>query len=200
MDRKRRPSRGQPLVEMALVVPALATRGWHGQAVPELALALPVLVFLFLGIADLGRAFFYREAVTNAARQALRLSVTQGQQGTGDTVCTNFSGTAQTTVGGSSGSPIDSTVQAAGLESSTTGSVSGSLISGATVTIVWHCDGSKKAITNATATSTDPSNSGSAAVQVSVGYAFQLITPLAGKLFGTQTPNIATTVSGRAEY
>jgi Flp pilus assembly protein TadG len=41
-----------------------------GQSLVELALALPVLLLILLGIADLGRAFYYTVMVADAARQA----------------------------------------------------------------------------------------------------------------------------------
>ncbi|MGH2471847.1 MAG: TadE/TadG family type IV pilus assembly protein [Candidatus Limnocylindria bacterium] len=46
--------------------------GWvrddRGQSLVEFALALPVLLLLLLGLADLGRAFYYTSAIANAAR------------------------------------------------------------------------------------------------------------------------------------
>ena len=39
-----------------------------GQSLVELALALPVLLLLFLGLADFGRAFYYTSTIANAAR------------------------------------------------------------------------------------------------------------------------------------
>lgn len=40
-----------------------------GQSLVEIALALPVLLLVLLGLADLGRAFYYTTAVASAARQ-----------------------------------------------------------------------------------------------------------------------------------
>lgn len=39
-----------------------------GQSLVELALVLPVLLLIVLGVADLGRAFYYSTAIANAAR------------------------------------------------------------------------------------------------------------------------------------
>ncbi|HEY6959096.1 MAG TPA: TadE/TadG family type IV pilus assembly protein [Candidatus Limnocylindria bacterium] len=39
-----------------------------GQSLVEFALALPLLLVILLGVADLGRAFYYSSAIANAAR------------------------------------------------------------------------------------------------------------------------------------
>ncbi len=44
----------------------------RGQAVVETALLVPILMLLVMGTADLGRVFYYSIAVTNAAREAAR--------------------------------------------------------------------------------------------------------------------------------
>jgi Flp pilus assembly protein TadG len=43
--------------------------GNAGQSLVEVALALPLLLLILLGLADLGRAFYYTTAVASAARQ-----------------------------------------------------------------------------------------------------------------------------------
>ncbi len=95
---------------------------------------------------------------------------------------------------------LSSIATAAGLESSSTGTAGGSKISGATITVTWHCRNGL-AIANAqNAGVTDPSLTGSDAIDVAVSYNLTLLTPLAGRLFGTGTPVIAADVRGRAEY
>ncbi len=59
-------------------------RKQRGQAAVEFALLLPVLALLALGLVDLGRAFYFQETITNAAREgarygALTKDVTTGQ-------------------------------------------------------------------------------------------------------------------------
>lgn len=44
--------------------------GGRGQSLTEFALIAPIMLILIGGIADLGRAFYYKVAVTNAAREA----------------------------------------------------------------------------------------------------------------------------------
>jgi len=47
-----------------------ALRDEKGQGLVELALVLPLLLLILLGIADLGRAFYYTVMITGAAREA----------------------------------------------------------------------------------------------------------------------------------
>ena len=42
---------------------------FHGQALVEFALLLPILLVLILGAMDLGRVFFVKTVLTNAARE-----------------------------------------------------------------------------------------------------------------------------------
>lgn len=51
------------------------TRGSRGVELLEFALVLPLLLLLFLGIFDFGAAFALRQKMTNAARQAARILV-----------------------------------------------------------------------------------------------------------------------------
>ena len=44
----------------------------RAQAIVETAMVLPILMFLVMGSADLGRVFYYAVSVTNAAREAAR--------------------------------------------------------------------------------------------------------------------------------
>ncbi len=57
----------------------LARRRMRGQSLVETAITLPVVLLLALGVTDVGRAFYYREAVTNSTRQALRVAVSPSQ-------------------------------------------------------------------------------------------------------------------------
>lgn len=176
-------------------------RSRRGQSLVEFALSAPVIFLLALGIADLGRAFFYQEAVANAARQALRIAVLDVQEATGDSAC-NASGTStatSTTTLPPPGATLATIGNEASLESTSNGTPSGTTISGATLSVTWHCDALKKAITNATATSTDPANTGSAAIEVKITYSMTLITPFLGTFISSPV-SIVTDDFGRAQY
>lgn len=54
--------------EPRLMLHAQDARSDEGQSLVELALALPVLLLLLLGLADFGRAFYYTSIISNAAR------------------------------------------------------------------------------------------------------------------------------------
>lgn len=50
-------------------------RGEAGQSLAELAIALPILMAIVIGIFEFGRAWNVRQTVTHAAREAARLAV-----------------------------------------------------------------------------------------------------------------------------
>ncbi|HVC75935.1 MAG TPA: TadE/TadG family type IV pilus assembly protein [Candidatus Micrarchaeaceae archaeon] len=173
----------------------------HGQSLVEVAISLPVLLLLALGVTDIGRAFYYREAVTNSARQALRIAVSPAQHATADAVCAGAGGPSAVTVTtslGSSGGSIASIVNLASLESSSNGTAAGSVISGGTISVTFHCLAGA-VITNATSNGAGPLDPGSDAVTVSVTYRLNVITPLLWPLTGTSFP-ITVTSYERAEY
>lgn len=161
---------------------------------------MPLILILGLGVADIGRAFYYREAVANAARQALRIAVLQPQQATGNTACTGGGSSASlsTTLPPASGNTLATIGNEASLESTFSGLPAGTSIYGATITVTWHC-ASNLAITNATATATDPANTGSAAIEVVIVYPMSLITPFLGNFVGSPL-NIKADLQARAEY
>lgn len=47
----------------------------HGQSLAEFALVLPVILLLFMGIVDLGRAVFAYNTLSNAARDGARVAI-----------------------------------------------------------------------------------------------------------------------------
>ena len=47
-------------------------RGQRGQSLVEMALVLPLLMILLVGVVDVGRAMFAKIAITNASREGAR--------------------------------------------------------------------------------------------------------------------------------
>ena len=172
----------------------------RAQSLVEVALALPVVLLLGLGVADIGRGYFYREAVNNAARQALRIAVLQPQQATGDTACHGggHTGILTTTLPPATGNPLQKIGNDVSMESTYNGAPTGTAIAGATLTVTWHCN-ANIALSQATATATDPSDVNSDAIDVQVSYSMSLITPFLGNFVGNPVV-ISTEVQGRMEY
>ncbi len=158
---------------------ARSPRARNGQSLVETAITLPVVLLLALGVTDIGRAFYYREAVANSVRQALRVAVSPGQQAT-------------------SGGAISTIANEAALESSTNGTPAGSVIAGATLSVTFHCLNSA-AITNATANGSGPQSAGSDSITATISDTMRIITPLLWPVVGAQ---IGITVSSyqRSEY
>jgi len=57
------------------VVKRSLARSERGQSLVEVALAMPFLLLILLGIADLGRAFYYTVTISGAAREAAAFAV-----------------------------------------------------------------------------------------------------------------------------
>ena len=158
----------------------------HGQSLVEMALALPLLIVLVLGVVDGGRAYSYKEAVTNATRQVLREVATQ--KSVGDTACAG-SGVLTAHIPWQSGDSLPQYVADAAKNESVDGSGL-SKISGSFVTVTFHCL-LGKAVTNASATSNDPASLSSDAIHTVVCYQFSFLTPLVAHLYGTRNcPNM----------
>jgi Flp pilus assembly protein TadG len=181
---------------------ARARSSSRGQSLVEAAIALPVVLLLSLGIIDLGRAFYYREAVTNAVRQALRVAVGSSQQATANSICASAGvGPVAVTTNSPVNPPtasISTIINMTALESSSTGTPAGSAIAGATVHVTFHCL-ANVAVTNATSNGNGPSDPGSDSVTVSITYSFPVITPLLWPVVGSTFP-ITVSGSGRSEY
>jgi len=174
----------------------------RGQSLVEAAITLPIVLLLALGVTDLGRSFYYREAVTNSARQALRIAVSQYQHGTADSACASTSGgpvavRVTTTLPPAGGATATIATQAA-LESSKDGTPGGSAIAGATLTVVFHCLNSA-AVTNATGDGGPPSDAGSDSITVTVTKPMSVITPVLWPMFAAGFP-ITVTSAQRVEY
>jgi len=174
----------------------------RGQSLVEAAITLPIVLLLALGVTDLGRSFYYREAVTNSVRQALRIAVSSYQHGTADSVCAGTSGgpvaVTLTSPLPPSGGAIGTIANQAALESSKDGTASGSVLAGATLTLTFHCLNGA-AVTNATGNGSAPAGAGSDAITASISKPMSVITPVLWPMFGTSFP-IKVTSSQRVEY
>ena len=174
----------------------------RGQSLVEAAITLPIVLLLALGVTDLGRSFYYREAVTNSVRQALRIAVSSYQHGTADSVCASTAGgPVAVTVSSSlppAGGAISTIANQAALESSKDGTAAGSVLAGATITVTFHCLNGV-AITNATGNGGAPTSAGSDAITATITKPMSVVTPVLWPMFGGSFP-ISVTSSQRVEY
>ena len=181
---------------------ARSRRSKRGQSLVEAAITLPLLLMFALGVSDIGRSFYYREAVTNGVREALRIAVKPTQQATANSVCASSGvGPAAVTVTSpvNPGSASISTIaKLTALESSSSGAAAGSAIAGATMQVTFHCLAGV-GITNATANGLGPTSPGSDSITVSITYNMTVLTPLLWPVVGTTFP-ITYSSSQRVEY
>jgi Flp pilus assembly protein TadG len=168
----------------------------------EAAITLPIVLLLALGVTDLGRSFYYREAVTNSVRQALRMAVSSYQHGTADSVCASTSGgpvaVTLTSPLPPGGGALNTIANQAALESSRDGTASGSVLAGATITVTFHCLNGA-AVTNATGNGGPPTSAGADSITASITKQMSVITPVLWPMFGSGFP-ITVTSSQRVEY
>lgn len=176
--------------------------GQRGQSLVEAAITLPVVALLALGVTDIGRGFYYKEAVTNSVRQALRMAVSSYQQTTANAICSGTGGgpVAVTVVSAipPAGGAIATIANQAALESSSNGTPAGSVLAGATLSVTFHCLNGA-AVTNATSNGGGPTDAGSDSVTASITNRMSVITPLLWPVTGTSYP-ITVTSFERSEY
>jgi hypothetical protein len=174
----------------------------RGQALVEAAITLPVVLLLALGVTDLGRSFYYREAVTNSVRQALRIAVSQYQQSTANSVCAGTGGGPVAVTLSSAvppgGGALATIANQAALESSSSGAPAGSVIAGASLRVTFHCLNGI-AVTNATGDGLGPTSAGSDSVTATITLRMPVITPLLWPLLGNSYP-ITVSSFERSEY
>ena len=174
----------------------------RGQSLVEAAITLPIVLLLALGVTDIGRSFYYREAVTNSVRQALRIGVSSYQQSTANNVCASTAGcpvaVTVTSAVPPAGGLIATIATQAALESSKDGTPAGSAIAGATLSVTFHCLNGA-AVTNATTNGNGPADPGSDSITATITQPMSVITPLLWPITGGSFP-IRVTSSQRAEY
>lgn len=71
---------------------SLQRRAKRGQSLVEFALVLPIMLVIFMGIFDFGRAIFAFNSVSNAAREGMRAAIVDQNS----TVITNEAKTSMT--------------------------------------------------------------------------------------------------------
>lgn len=174
----------------------------RGQSLVEAAITLPIVLLLALGVTDLGRAFYYREAVTNSVRQALRIAVSSYQQNTANNVCASTAGgplaVSVTSAVPPTGGQIFTIANQAALESSKDGTPAGSAIAGATIVVTFHCLNGV-AMTNATGNGRAPSDPGSDSITATITEPMSVITPVMWPITGGSYP-LRVTSWQRLEY
>jgi hypothetical protein len=130
------------------------------------------------------------------------MAVSSYQQTTANNVCAGTgSGPVAVTVTSPlppSGGSIVTIANQAALESSSNGTPSGSVISGATLTVTFHCRNGA-GVTNANSNGNGPSDPGSDSITATITDRISVITPLLWAVIGTTFP-IAVTSSQRIEY
>jgi hypothetical protein len=131
------------------------------------------------------------------------MAVSSYQQSAANTVCAGSgSGPVAVTVTSAmppvAGSSIATIANQASLESSSNGTAAGSVISGANLSVTFHCLNGA-AVTNTTATSTAPSSAGSDSITATITHRMAVITPLLWPVVGTSYP-VTVTSSQRSEY
>ena len=174
----------------------------RAQALVETAITLPIILLLALGVTDIGRSFSYREAVSNATRQALRMAVSSYQHGTADSVCAGTGGgpvaVTITSAVPPSGGAIATIANQAALESSGDGTPAGSVIAGSTISVTFHCLNGA-AITNASGDGGAPGDPGSDSITATITKPMSVVSPLLFPITGAAFP-IRVTSSQRVEY
>src|SRR5947209_8678423 len=188
--------------EKARALHARGPRSRSGQSLVETAITLPVVLLLALGVTDIGRAFYYREAVTNSVRQALRVAVSPAQQATADSICSSTgSGPVAVTVSSPippAGGPIATIANEAALESPNDGTPAGSVIAGSTLSVTFHCLNSA-AVTNANTNGNGPMDPGADSITATITDRMRIVTVLLWPIVGTSVP-ITVSSFQRSEY
>lgn len=182
----------------------------RGQSAVEFALVAPLLFLLMFGIVDFGRAMYYQNEITNAAREGARIAILASNP------CNSIYGDPSGDCALPSATPAGPTVCSAA-------EASGSLIAN------WTCgDNTSTATPNTMPTSgspghayvdvaqgststcpapsssasgvnTTPRSSGNLLISVTIHYYFQPITPIISSFFPSSF-YLSSTVCARDEY
>lgn len=66
------------MIRQSITRGRIRRHGSRGQALVEVALVIPFFLVLFLGIVEVGRFVFYYEMVNNATREGARYAIVHG--------------------------------------------------------------------------------------------------------------------------
>jgi Flp pilus assembly protein TadG len=182
----------------------------RAQSTVEVALTAPLLLLLLGGVTDIGRAMYFQESVSSAARQLVQVAAfgdtTTGTDShpissAGLRACQLNPGATQATVArlvpDATGDAIATVINRAAMESSPDGTAAASVLnngtgSGATrADLTWNCDAVRtEPLTDAHATVTDPAATGSASFSVTLTYTYLPLTPMFRSLLGGSVPRL----------
>ncbi|TMC38477.1 MAG: pilus assembly protein [Chloroflexi bacterium] len=161
------------------------SRGKQAQALAEMAVMVPFLVIGMMGMLDLGRAFYYQIAITNAVREGARYAAEPYYFGLNPS-CANVPPPANP--GPNCVTAADTTIQDR-VNRELTGT--GFLIPTADILVT---PDQTQRVTNFTGATTS-----SYPIKVSASFQFNFITPIIGSLIGNPL-TIKSSAVFRAEY
>ena len=162
------------------------SRGKRAQALAEMAVMVPFLVIGMMGMLDLGRAFFYQIAITNAVREGARYAAEPYYFGLNPS-CANVP--PPSTPGANCVTAGDTTIQDR-VNRELTGT--GFLIPTADILVTPDQSQRVTDFTSLTPTSQYP-------IKVTASFRFNFITPIIGSLIGNPL-TISSSAVFRAEY
>lgn len=150
-------------------------RNLRGQALVEVAIVLPLFIFLMLGIVDGARYVFLRSAMSNAAREAARVGIVE----------MSWVGSTKVGCNSANGPKCQPTVDKVREDMTT---AANRMVPFAKVTAVYtSCDPQTGPIPGQITTITCTSNKPDDVLTVRVTATFHAITPLLGQFLGAQT-------------
>jgi hypothetical protein len=161
-----------------------ASRGKRAQALAEMAVMVPFLIIGMMGMLDLGRAFYYQIAITNAVREGARYAVQPYYLGLNPSCATppqNPGANCQTASDGQIQQHVLDELAGTGIN-----------LTSSDIRVLPNQTDRVNAIIGATPTSQYP-------ITVYASFKFYFITPIIGSLIGDPL-TINTSAVFRAEY
>lgn len=157
-------------------------RGKRAQALAEMAVMVPFLIIGMMGMLDLGRAFYYQIAITNAVREGARYAVTPFYLGLNPSCASGTGANCQTPSDDAIQTRVLSELAGTGINMQKSDIQVDPIEGGRVTNIILACP----------TCSQYP-------ITVSASYKFYFITPIIGSLIGDPL-TIKTSAVFRAEY